>query len=544
MRCNSVLYDIDISPMKKILALSVIVLLFLGTNSNAQLLNNSPYDKVGMAMQIINYAYVDTVKMDKLAEVAIVAMLKDLDPHSSYISKEDLEEANQPLEGSFEGIGIQFQILNDTIVVISPISGGPSERLGIQAGDKIISIEGKSAVNIKIKNEDVIKQLRGKKGTTVTVSILKVGTQKMLDYTITRDKIPLYSVDASYMVTPEIGYIKCSRFAATTMDEFRSALSKLNEKGMKSLILDLIDNGGGLLNVAIDMADEFLGDKKLIVFTQGVYAPKQISQATSKGSFEKGKLVVLIDEGSASASEIVSGAIQDWDRGLIIGRRSFGKGLVQKPFQLSDGSQIRLTVAHYYTPVGRCIQKPYENGADEYYKDLYNRKLKGELFSADSIHFPDSLKYFTPNNRTVYGGGGIMPDIFVPADTSKNSEYLYKLASKGLFNRFTLEYVDRERSKLMAAYPNGDEFIKNFKTEKSFMDAFTAFAEKDSVVKDMKGFETSKDIIQMQLKARIAQDLFGNDAMFRIYNEMNPPYLKAIEAIKGDTFSKMKIAGK
>ena len=516
----------------------------IAANDQAQPLSPSPYDKVGSAMQIISFAYVDSVKIDKLAEDAVVGMLEKLDPHSVYISKDDLKEANEPLEGSFEGIGIQFQILNDTIVVISPISGGPSERLGIQAGDKIIKIEEKNVAGIKIKNEDVIKQLRGKKGTQVTTAILKVGSEKIVNYTITRDKIPLYSVDASYMAAPDIGYIKVNRFSATTTEEFRAALDKLQSKGMKNMILDLQDNGGGFMQPAIEMADEFLGDKKMIVYSQGLYSPKQVNLATSKGSFESGKLVVLINEGSASASEIVTGAVQDWDRGLVIGRRSFGKGLVQKPFPLSDGSVIRLTIARYYTPVGRNIQKSYKDGIEEYSKDLSSRFKHGELTSADSIHFPDSLKFFTPNMRTVYGGGGIMPDIFVPLDTTKNSDYFTNLFRHGILSKFSLNYVDRERNKLNTAYPSAGEFVRNFTITKSFMDEFFEFAQKDSVKNDPKGYEISKEAIQNQLKARIAQNLFGNDAMMEIYNSISPPYLKAIEAIRNDTFVKMKIAGK
>lgn len=516
-----------------------------GFPSIAQTLSDSPYDKVGSAMQIISFAYVDSVKLSKVAEDAIVGMLKELDPHSVYISKEDLKEANEPLEGNFEGIGIQFQILSDTIVVISPISGGPSEKLGIQSGDKIVKIEGKSVAGIKIKNEDVLKQLRGKKGTKVTITILKVGTNnKLVDYTIIRDKIPIYSVDASYMVNGEIGYIKVNRFAATTGDEFRAALSKLNGLGMKDLILDLTDNGGGLMQAAIEMADEFLTDRKMIVYSQGINSPKQVNYATTRGTFEKGKLVVLVDEGSASASEIVTGAIQDWDRGLVIGRRTFGKGLVQKPFNLSDGSQIRLTIARYYTPVGRNIQKSYKDGDEAYHKDLMDRMKHGEFYSADSIHFPDSLKYFTPNHRTVYGGGGIMPDIFVPLDTTGNSEYLTNLFRKGVLSQFSLKYLDQERARLETTYPTAADFVKNFKTDQTFMDRFNAYAAKDSVSFDAKGYEISKQILQTQLKARLAQNMFGNDAMFEVINAINASFNKAVESIGNDSFEKKKISVK
>jgi len=437
--------------------------------------------KFSNALQIIEFAYVDSTNPSKLTESAIVEMLRELDPHSAYISKEDVEKVNEPLEGSFEGIGVSFQIFRDTILVIAPIIGGPSDKLGIMAGDKIVKIDGEDATGKKINNKYVMDHLRGKKGTTVDVSIKRGNRKELLDFTITRDKIPLTSIDATYMVADKIGYIKLTRFSKTSMKEFHESMAKLKEQGMKSLILDLRGNSGGYLNVAIDLADQFLSDGKLIVYTEGLRSPRQDFYATSKGDFEKGKLVILINEASASASEIVSGAVQDWDRGLLVGRRSFGKGLVQRPFRLSDGSVIRLTTARYHTPTGRCIQKSYKEGVDEYYKDFKHRLEHGELVHPDSIHFPDSLKYYTPNGRVVYGGGGIMPDVFIPIDSLRFSDYYTDLVRKGVFNQFTIDYLDKNRNTLMQEYDGVENFKKNFTvTDKMYAD-FTAFAKEKGV---------------------------------------------------------------
>ena len=370
--------------------------------------------KFASALQIINFAYVDTVFEPDLVEKAIISTLKELDPHSQYISKQDLQKANEPLTGNFEGIGISFQIYKDTLLVISSIPGGPSEKLGILAGDKIVKINNQNICGSFLDNNYVFKRLRGKKGTTVEVSILRKGRKNFIDYAIIRDKIPINSIDAAFMASPDIGYIKLNRFSRTTMDEFRKSNGELKDQGMQKLILDLRGNSGGYLDVAIDLSDEFLNSGKLVVYTKGTSSPKRKYKSSFRGEFEDGKLVILIDEGSASASEIVAGAIQDWDRGIVVGRRSFGKGLVQRPYYLPDSSVIRLTIARYYTPTGRCIQKSYGEGYDQYYKDLSKRLDGGEFTSEKNIDFPDSLKYFTPNNRLVYGGGGIMPDVFVP----------------------------------------------------------------------------------------------------------------------------------
>lgn len=505
---------------------------------------SSEVTKLSALMQMIDYFYVDTVDKAKMTEDAIRAVLKDCDPHSVYIPASELKEMNEPLVGKFEGIGIQFNILNDTIMVTQTISGGPSEKLGLRPGDRIVNIDSKSVAGIKITNNDVLKKLRGDKGTKVTVDIFRRGEEKLLVFDIIRDKIPIYSVDATYMAAPEVGYVKISRFADSTVDEFKEALNKLKEKGAKSLILDLTDNGGGYLNRAIELADEFLADGKKVVFTQGRTSPLQENFATSIGGFEKGKLVVMINEYSASASEIVSGAIQDWDRGLVVGRRSFGKGLVQKPYSLPDGSAVRLTVARYYTPSGRCIQKSYEKGDEVYDDDITERFKHGELYHADSIKFNDSLKYQTSGKRTVYGGGGIMPDVFVPLDTTLTSKYYSDLIRKGVLNEYALSYTDDHRNQMKAKYADAKAFKKEFIIDDKMMEEFYALAVKKGVEKDEKGIATSGSLINIQLKALMARDLWNSSAYFELINDINNIYQKALQSLQDNTFDKMKIAGK
>lgn len=497
--------------------------------------------KYDALLQMINFAYVDSVNDEQLTEEAIRALLKTLDPHSVYIPAKELKEMNEPLVGNFEGVGIQFNIMEDTILVTQTIPGGPSEKLGIRAGDRIVKIDTSNVAGVKITNNDVMKKLRGAKGTKVNVLISRRGETDLLEYQITRDKIPLFSMDASYMVSPETGYIKISRFADSTVEEFKEALAQLKKEGMNSLILDLSGNGGGYLNRAVELADEFLDDKKLVVYTEGRTSPKQEYKSSSVGGFEKGKLVVLIDEASASASEIVSGAIQDWDRGLIVGRRSFAKGLVQKPFPLPDGSAVRLTVARYYTPSGRCIQKPYEKG-DEYESDFTLRANRGELYHADSIKFVDSLRYETAAKRFVYGGGGIMPDVFVPLDTSYFSKYLNDLQRKNVIFEFALNYTDRNRKSLVASYPDVKAFKARFKADQKFIDEFIAFADKKGVAFDSTGYQTSKDRIQVLLRANVARDLWNTAAFWQVFNDSNPFVQKALTSLRDDTFEKMKIA--
>ncbi len=498
--------------------------------------------KFDALLQMIEFAYVDSANQEALTETAITSVLKDLDPHSVYIPAKELKDMNEPLVGKFEGIGIQFNIFEDTIMVTQTIVGGPSEKIGIRAGDRIIKIDDVNVAGTKITNNDVMKKLRGDKGTKVKVDIFRRGEPDLLDFEITRDKIPLFSIDAAYMGTAETGYIKISRFADTTVEEFKEALSKLKAQGMQQLIIDLTANGGGYLNRAIELADEFLPDNKRIVYTEGRTSTRQEYYSSSIGGFEKGKLVILIDEGSASASEIVSGAIQDWDRGLIVGRRSFAKGLVQKPFPLPDGSAVRLTVARYYTPSGRCIQKSYEEGDEEYEMDISNRFKHGELYNVDSIKFADSLKYYTQAKRVVYGGGGIMPDIFVPLDTTLNSKYHNDLLRKSVLYEYALNYTDNNRKTLLANYPDIATFKSKFTIDDKMINEMVAYGVKKEVPKDSAGLAVSRNLIKVQLKALVARDLWNTDAYWQVINTVNPFYLKAIDCLKDDTFSKMKIA--
>ena len=499
-----------------------------------------PKDKIEEILRLINKDYVDEPDKKRITDAAITAMLKELDPHSVYIPVSEVKAANEGLEGNFEGIGVEFNILNDTIIVVSPISGGPSEQLGIRSGDKIIKIDGKKVAGVGFKNEDVFKNLRGKKGTQVKVSIYRSGEAQLIDFVITRDKIPIYSIDASYMAEPGIGYIKINRFSGTTMDEFRSAMTKLRGQGMKDLILDLRGNPGGYLNAAKDLADEFLSRGKMIVYTEGRSFPRQEYKSTAMGSFEQGKLAVLIDEGSASASEIVSGALQDCDRAIVIGRRSFGKGLVQEPYTLQDGSQVRLTIARYYTPSGRNIQRSYKKGYEDYSEDQERRIEKGELFNKDSIKLDTSKVYHTIAGRTVYGGGGIMPDIFIPLDTTESSSYLNRLANKGAFNEFVLSYTDKHRTALNA-YKSFEDFNKHFEVTADMMKDFTEYGEKKGVKKDAKGYNRSADYIKVELKALFARELFHNDGFYEVLNRKNSAYLKALQVFHDNTFDKLKL---
>ena len=488
--------------------------------------------KLSAVYYLIDNFYVDTADFENLTEDAIVAILKELDPHSAYISKKDVQKANEPLEGSFEGIGVTFQIFQDTILVVSPVPGGPSDKVGVMAGDKIVKIDGEDAFGKKVNSEYVSKHLRGKKGTKVTLGIKRGNSDELLDFEVVRDKIPLNSIDAAFMVDDKVGYIKLDRFAKTTMEEFEQAMAELKSKKMKSLILDLRGNSGGFLNVATELSNQFLKDDVTVVFTEGDKSKKQVFKTDHKGQFSDGKLVVLIDEGSASASEIVSGAVQDWDRGVLIGRRSFGKGLVQRPFNLSDGSVVRLTTARYYTPTGRCIQRSYDKGSEDYYKEMTKRMKHGEFYHADSIQFPDSLKYSTLiSGRTVYGGGGIMPDIFMPVDTSYSTNLYTDLVRKGILNRFAIEYVMENRDALLAQYVDFDKFNEDFVVTDSIMDDFKKFAEKEGVTWNEEQFERSEPLVKLQLKALVARNEWNMENYYQVILQEDKMVNKAVEIL-------------
>jgi carboxyl-terminal processing protease len=522
--------------------LSLFAFSFFSLSVLAQRTANKETEKLDYLLYYLNNNYVDTVNSHQIVEEGIRAMLKELDPHSVYISKEELKEMEEPLVGNFDGVGIQFNILEDTIVVVNTIVGGPSEKLGILAGDKIVKIESENMAGIKIKNKDVISRLRGTRGTVVKVSIYRKGVKNLIEYSITRDKIPLTSIDATYMADPETGYIKLSRFSATSGTEFLTSLEKLKKQGMKNLIIDLTGNGGGYLQTAIDIADQVLTENNLVVYTKGKKpGSKTDYTSTDIGIFEKGKLIVLIDEGSASASEIVSGAIQDLDRGLIIGRRSFGKGLVQNSFPFPDGSAMRLTTARYYTPSGRCIQKPYEKGVDDYYDDLNKRFKHGEFTNRDSISFADSLKFYTLGKRLVYGGGGIMPDLFIPLDTSENSKYLTDVYRKGLFNTFALKYVDQNRASIRSEFPDFNSYKLGFNVSDALLNDFIAAAEAEEIKRNDADIKTSGDFIRRQLRAIIANQIWGTSEFYECINESNPIVKEALIQMKSDNFKKLRL---
>ena len=500
--------------------------------------------KLATTLYLIENYYVDTTNLDKVTEDAIIAALKELDPHSAYISKKDVEKANEKLVGSFEGIGVTYQLIRDTVTVISPIVGGPSEKVGIMAGDQFIKIDGENAFGKKVDNEYVQKHLRGKKGTKVTVSVKRGNDPELLDFEIIRDKIPLNSINAAYMLDNHVGYIKLDQFAQETVKEFKEAFTKLQAQGMTSLIFDLRGNSGGYLNIAIDLVDQFIEENKLIVFTEGIHSPRQEWRSKASGLYTSGKLVFLIDEGSASASEILSGAIQDHDRGVIIGRRSFGKGLVQRPFDLPDGSQIRLTTSRYHTPSGRCIQRPYEKGVEDYAKEMVKRLEHGEYYHADSIHFPDSLKYKTDGGRTVYGGGGIMPDIFIPVDTAYNSKLYTNLVRKGALNRFTTDYSLKHRDEIKAQYGDFDNFNKNFTVGQELINGLKAAGEEAKVEWNEEQFKHSEKFLLLQIKALIARNVWETQQYYQVMASNDPGVQKAMEILGNEREYKRILKGK
>lgn len=492
--------------------------------------------KLLMVENIVNNLYVDNVDEEKVVENAVRGILENLDPHSSYSTKEETTSSQETMQGSFSGIGIQFNMQKDTLYVVQTIAGGPSEKVGILPGDRFIAVDDSIIAGRKLKNTDIMKRLRGPKGTKVNIKVKRGSNAELLEFRITRDDIPLNSIDAVYMADGKTGYIRLSRFAATSYKEFKDAITKLKKQGMQQLILDLTDNGGGYMQIAAQIANEMLNRGNLIVYTQGRKSPRQNLNADGSGTFRTQKVVVMINQFSASASEILSGAVQDWDRGVVVGRRSFGKGLVQREFLLPDSSSFRLTIARYYTPSGRNIQKPYVKGdREDYDKDIIDRYNHGELQSADSIHFADSLKHTTLRlHRTVYGGGGIMPDVFVPLDTTQYTDYHRRLVAKGIIPQFALRYVDKNRADLKAQYPDAQKFIKEFMVTDEMLNNLVDAGKAEKVDFDKSQFAKSKEMLRTFVKAAIANDLFSTGAYFQIVNEQNDIYKEALSIINDD----------
>ena len=494
--------------------------------------SDAPIRKLQIAEMAISNLYVDTVDENKLVEDGIRGMIEKLDPHSSYATAKETKEMNEPLQGSFEGIGVQFNMVQDTLLVIQPIVNGPSERVGILAGDRIVSVNDTAIAGVKMSKEEIMKRLRGAKGSKVRLGIVRRGIAGMLYFTVTRDKIPVKTLDAAYMIRPKVGYIRIGSFGLTTYNEFMEAVNMLKNNGMKDLILDLEENGGGYLLAAVQIANEFLKRNDLIVYTQGRRAPRQEHRADGTGKLLDGKVVVLINEYTASAAEIVTGAIQDQDRGEVVGRRSFGKGLVQRPIDFADGSMIRLTIAHYYTPSGRCIQKPYKKGeALDYAMDIEKRFEHGELYSADSIHFADSLKYKTlRKQRVVYGGGGIMPDYFVPLDTTQYTRFHRQLAARSYIINANLKYIDVNRKQLRNRFATFADFNARYEVPESFVNDVLEAAAKDNIKpKDEQELQQTLPRLRLQLKALVARDLWDMSEYFQVINEENPIVRRAVE---------------
>ena len=522
--------------MKKII--HIICLALLPTMVFAQILkpnDDSAIRKLHIAEMAIKSLYVDSVDEQKLVEDGIRGMLEKLDPHSAYSTAKQTKEMTESLQGSFEGIGVQFNMVEDTLLVIQPVTNGPSEKVGIIAGDRIITVNDTAIAGVKMSKEEIMRRLRGKKGTKVNLGIVRRGISGKLKFVVTRDKIPVKTIDAVYMIRPTVGYIRIGSFGATTYDEFMTGVDSLKKAGMKDLIIDLQENGGGLMQAAIMIANEFLERNDLIVYTEGRRTPRQEFRAQGNGRLLDGKIYALVNEYSASASEIVTGALQDQDRGTVVGRRTFGKGLVQRPIDFPDGSMIRLTIAHYYTPSGRCIQKPYVKGeGKEYAEDIEKRFKHGELYSADSIHFEDSLKYYTlRKHRTVYGGGGIMPDYFVPLDTTQYTKFHRQLAAKSVIINANLRYVDNHRKQLRKQYPTFESFRNGFVVPQKLVDDIVAEAEKEKVKpKDDEELQLTIPRLKLQLKALIARDLWDMSEYFAIINEGSDIVNKALEIIE------------
>ena len=496
--------------------------------------------KLNIAEMAVKNLYVEEVDEQKLVEDAIRGMLEKLDPHSSYTTPKETKAMTEPLNGSFEGIGVQFNMVDDTLLVIQPVINGPSEKVGIVAGDRIVMVNDTAIAGVKMTKEEIMRRLRGPKGTIADLRVVRPGIKDLLTFKVKRDKIPVHSIDATYMLRPGIGYIRIGNFSATTYDEFMESMDKLKQQGMKDLVLDLQENGGGYLQAAADLAGEFLDAGDLIVYTEGRRVQRREYRAQGNGGFRSGKVVVLVDQYTASAAEIVTGAIQDQDRGMVVGRRTYGKGLVQRPIELPDGSMIRLTIAHYYTPSGRCIQKPYEKGDKKSYdQDIVNRLNHGELTNADSIHFADSLKFETlKQHRTVYGGGGIMPDYFIPLDTTKYTKYHRELAAKSIIIQQNLRYVDQNRKALHKKYDTRDqamgfkEFKEEFEVPRKLIDDIVAEGKKQNITpKDEAEMEQTLPYLRLQLKALIARDLWDMSEYFSVINEDSEAVKKALELL-------------
>ena len=523
----------------RIVVIMLSALLLFPTLSDAQFrINNgedSPLRKLQFAEVAISNLYVDSVDEGKLVEDAIRGMLDKLDPHSSYLTPKQVKEANEPLNGNFEGIGVQFNMMDDTLMVIQPVTKGPSEKVGIIAGDRIVSVNDTAIAGVNMSKEEIMKRLRGPKGTKVRLGVVRTGIKDKLLFTVVRDKIPVHSIDATYMIRPGIGYIRIGNFGAQTYDEFIESLNQLKEQGMKDLILDLQENGGGYLKAAVDIADEFLQKGDLIVYTEGRMTSRSEYRAHGHGKFSEGKVVVLVDSYTASAAEIVTGAIQDQDRGIVVGRRTFGKGLVQRPLDLPDGSMIRLTVSHYYTPSGRCIQKPYTKGAGkDYAMDVMNRLKSGELTNADSIHLADSLKFQTlRKHRTVYGGGGVMPDYYVPLDTTVYTRFHRELAAKGIVIQQNLRFVDNHRKELKKQWTSFDDFKQNYEVPQSLIDDLLAEGKKQKIEpNDEAELEKTIPYLRLQMKSLIARDIWDMSEYFSVFNESSAIVKKALEVIQ------------
>ena len=494
--------------------------------------SDSPLRKLQIAEMAITNFYVDSVNEQKLVEDGIRGMLEKLDPHSTYTDAKETKAMNEPLQGDFEGIGVQFNMIEDTLVVIQPVVNGPSQKVGILAGDRIVSVNDSTIAGVKMPRIDIMKMLRGKKGTKVKLGIVRRGVSNILTFVVTRDKIPVHTLNAAYMIRPGVGYICLESFGMKTHEEFMDAVRGLEKQGMKSLILDLQDNGGGYLQAAVQIANEFLKDNEMIVYTEGRNVRRQNYKAIGNGRLQKMRIYVLVNEFTASAAEIVTGAIQDNDRGTVVGRRTFGKGLVQRPFDFPDGSMMRLTIAHYYTPSGRCIQKPYKKGdLKDYEMDLEKRLKHGELTNPDSIHFDSSQKFYTlRNHRVVYGGGGIMPDYFVPLDTTKYTKYHRLLAAKNIIMNAYLKYVDANRTTLKDLYKSFDTFNKNYVVPQSLLDTIIAEGKKEKVEpKDKADLTATMPYIKVQLKALVARDLWDMNEYYRVWNEQSDIVNKAVK---------------